>query len=246
MPSYAVSEPPCRVSIVDTLQRTATRSSSNFFSRELERAYRSGVSSQFHTNRNYVYAWIESLDQLLNVGENWNSYGAPPPAENAVRNSKKVLGSLAGSGIVPDAVKASAEGGVAIVFSGVGRNRAIIESLNNDEQYALLYDLDGRSRTIDWPTEGSDQLVLEMLESHLREEHCLPLSADQVDTGLQFESSQSFFTGGSPRTALILWASYFPSELNTFSFDKDLDSAPSVLRSARSASPVDALAIDCA
>jgi hypothetical protein len=153
---------------VDTLQRTATRSSSTFFSRELERAYRSRVSSQFHTNRNYVYAWIESLDRLLNVGENWNSYGAPSPAENAIRNSKRVLSSLAGSGIAPDSVNASAEGGVAIIFSGFGRNRAIIESLNNDEQYVLLYDLDGRSRTIDWPTEGSDQLVTKVLENHLR------------------------------------------------------------------------------
>jgi hypothetical protein len=153
---------------MDTLKRTASQSSTTFFRREEERAYRSRRSSQFHTNRIYVSAWIESIDDLLGLHENWNSYGAPPPEVNAVRGAKEILSAIAGCAIVPDNVRASAEGGVAIIFSGVGKNRAIVESLNNGEQYALLYDLDGRNRTIDWPSGGNERLVIEELESHLR------------------------------------------------------------------------------
>jgi hypothetical protein len=168
MPSYAATVPQSRISIVDTLKRIASQSSTVFFSREVERAYRSRLSSQFHTNRVYLYAWIESIDRLLSVPDNWNSYGAPPPSEMAIAATKKILTSLSGWAIVPENVRASAEGGVAIIFSGVGKNRAIIESLNNDEQYVLLYDIDGRSRTLEWSSDESERTVIEALEDHLR------------------------------------------------------------------------------
>jgi hypothetical protein len=72
----------------------------------------------------------------------------------------------------------------------------------------------------------------------------LPLRADEVDAGLQFESSELLYRRVSKNGVNSL-GELLPSELNTFSFDKDLDSAPSVLRSAFS-KPVDALALDCA
>ena len=168
MPSYAATVPQSRISIVDTLKRAASQSSTVLFSREVERGYRSRLSSQFHTNRVYLYAWIESIDRLLSVPDNWNSYGAPLPSEMAIAATKKILTSLSGWAIVPENVRASAEGGAAIIFSGVGKNRAIIESLNNGEQYVLLYDIDGRSRTIEWSSDESERTVIETLEDHLR------------------------------------------------------------------------------
>jgi hypothetical protein len=168
MPSYAATVPPPRISIIDTLKRTASQSSTIFFNREVERAYRSRLSSQFHTNRVYLYAWIESIDRLLSLPNNWNSYGAPPPSEVAIAATKKILTSLSGWAIVPENVRASAEGGIAIIFSGVGKNRAIIESLNNGEQYVLLYDIDGGNRTLEWSFDGSERTVIETLEDHLR------------------------------------------------------------------------------
>jgi hypothetical protein len=168
MPSYSATAQQSRRSIVDTLKRAASQSSKVSYDREAERGLRSRLSSQFHTKRVYLYAWIESIDSLLSVPNNWNSYGAPPPSETAIAATKKVLTSLSGWAIVPENVRASAEGGTAIIFSGIGKNRAIIESLNNGEQYVLLYDIDGRSRTIEWPSGESERAVIEALEDHLR------------------------------------------------------------------------------
>src|ERR1039458_4436318 len=168
MPSYAATVPQPRMSIVDILKRAASQSSTVLFHREVERGLRSRLSSQFHTNRVYLYDWIESIDRLLSVPDNWNSYGAPLPSEMAIAATKKILTSLSGWAIVPENVRASAEGGAAIIFSGVGKNRAIIESLNNGEQYVLLYDIDGRSRTIEWSSDESERTVIEALEDHLR------------------------------------------------------------------------------
>lgn len=168
MPSYAVSLPQQRMSIVDTLTRTATQGSKVVIEREIERAYRSRSISQFHTNRVRMYQWIEALESIREIADDWNSYGSPAPSESAVADARQILGYLADSALAPDTLKASAEGGIAIIFTGAGRNRAIVETLNNHEQYALLYDLDGRSRTIDWSTGTDSNFVIGELKRHLR------------------------------------------------------------------------------
>jgi hypothetical protein len=167
MPSYAVSAPQQRVSLTDTLRRTATPGSNNFYMREAERAYRSRAVSQFHTNRIYVYDLINGLDHLESVGTNWNSYGSPAPSADSISVAKQMLAAFAGDALSPDDVRPSAEGGVAIIFSGSGRNRAIVESLNNDEQFILLYDLDGDSRTVDW-TQRDEKSLIAVLRDHLQ------------------------------------------------------------------------------
>ena len=167
MPSYAVSAPHQRVSLTDTLRRTATPGFTNVYLREAERDHRSRSLSQFHTNRNYVYELISGLDHLESVGTNWNSYGSPAPSAHSISAAKQMLEAFAGDALSPDDVRPSAEGGVAIIFSGYGRNRAIIESLNNDEQFILLYDLDGNSRTVDWTQRGEKSLIA-VLRDHLQ------------------------------------------------------------------------------
>lgn len=177
MPSYPAKAPQIpqpRISIADTLSRTAHQSETNVFDREIERAYRSRYTSQYHTNRTRVYDLMRTLTGLKSLPENWNSYGAPVPSQIAIDRAREILDHLAAAAIAPDNVKASAEGGVALVFSGAGRNRAIVESLNDGDRYLLLYDLDGNNSTINWPSGTDTDEFVTKLRDHLRG---LPLAA---------------------------------------------------------------------
>jgi len=178
MPSYCPPAEKQRISLVDTLERTASSSSSKFFEREAEReaerAFRSRATSQYHTSRIRNYGWIRSLKSLEALTNNWNTYGSPAPNAQAIEMASSVLDLLAISGVSPEAVNASAEGGVAIIFTGANRNRAIIESLNNSELYILLYDLDGHSRTVDLPIPLSNNFSASELLLHLEG---IPLAA---------------------------------------------------------------------
>jgi hypothetical protein len=171
MPSYAARAtiiPQPRISVADILSRMASQSTSKLFDREIERAYRSRYTSQYHTNRTRIYDWINVLSKVTSLKDNWNSYGSPAPSTVAVSGAKEILEYLADAVIAPDNLKASAEGGVAIILSGAGKNRAIIESLNNGERYMLLYDLDGGNETFDWPAGSSAVESIRKLKDHLR------------------------------------------------------------------------------
>lgn len=103
----------------------------------------------------------------MSLQSNWNSYGSAAPSPESIIAAKHMLESLAGEALTPDNVRPSAEGGVAIIFSGAGKNRAIVESLNDNEQFIMLYDLDGSSRTIDWAQNDETEL-LSILRNHLQ------------------------------------------------------------------------------
>jgi len=167
MPSYCPPPEQRRISLVDSLERTATPGSTEIFEREAETAIRSRLASRFHTSRIRNYKLINSLWNLLKIEPNWNSYGTPPPNIESVARATRILDVLANSGLSPEKVSASAEGGVAIIFTGVNRNRAIIESLNNNEFFLLLYDLEGRSKTIELADYGAERVIHSNLLSHL-------------------------------------------------------------------------------
>ena len=79
----------------------------------------------------------------------------------------RVLASLREATLIPERVLPSAEGGVAFVFSSTGENRAVIESLNDGEDFILLYDLQGNSKTIEWTGDISKDL-LGTVRKHLK------------------------------------------------------------------------------
>jgi len=170
MPSLAVPPPEHRDPIFDTLDRTLSDDvHRGIFAREVERITRSQTTSQLLTNAGTVNAWIASLPKLTEFPANWNGEGSPAPNSVAVDGASEFLRSIRFSSAMPEKVHPSAEGGVAIVFVGAGKNRAIVESLNNQERYLLLYDLDGGAVTIDWPsTIEAQRLVIAQLESHLQ------------------------------------------------------------------------------
>jgi hypothetical protein len=75
------------------------------------------------------------------------------------------------------------------------------------------------------------------------EDRRLPLRADEIDLTKPFDATELLYRrvskgGVNPAGELL------PSELDTFSFDKSIDSAPSVLRSAF-CGPTDVLAVEC-
>lgn len=71
----------------------------------------------------------------------------------------------------------------------------------------------------------------------------MPLRADQIDVECPFEATELLYRRVS-KDGLNSASELLPSELSTFSFNKNIDSAPSVLRSAF-CEPTDALALEC-
>ena len=168
MPSFAIPLREPRVSVIDTLERTSATSNQRTFWGEATKLRRSRQTSQFLIRRRQLEGWIAALPKLTQIPKDWNSYGAPPPSPESVSAAAAILTQINSLAMLPESIRASAEGGVAIVFTGVGRNRAIIEALNSGEEFVLIYDLEGNNKTIDWPIEvGMQKHVLENLRRHL-------------------------------------------------------------------------------
>jgi hypothetical protein len=129
------------------------------------------LKSSYLRRQNVFDVLAEVVEQLVETPENWNSYDSPAPSALAVSNARPVLQALRTKLLQPERVVPSAEGGVAFTFISETPSRAIIESLNDGETFALLYDLNGNSRTIEWPTNDEAQLALVAdLITHLRSE----------------------------------------------------------------------------
>ena len=72
----------------------------------------------------------------------------------------------------------------------------------------------------------------------------MPLRRDEVDTERPFEPAELLYRRVSP-DGVNGNGEFLPSELNTISFNNEIDSAPSVLRSQFS-EPKDVIATECA
>jgi len=153
----------------ETTERLSATSSRTALRRISENTTRSYQGSRFLTAQNVFESLGSKLQELTDVPDNWNSYESPAPNAKAVSNAKPILQTLRSILLEPERIVPSAEGGVAFTFISQTSNRAIIESLNNGERYILLYDLNGSSKTIDWPFEIEDgRALVEKLASHLR------------------------------------------------------------------------------
>jgi hypothetical protein len=154
----------------DAFERTSTRISRSALERTSEQTARSFVNSRFLTFYGVFKSLNRNLEQLIDTQTTWNSYGSPIPNEVAIHNARSVLNALSTKLMFPERTVPSAEGGVAFTFVSPTRSRAVIESLNDGECYVLLYDLDGNSRTIEWPINDIEQGInlVEKMNSHLR------------------------------------------------------------------------------
>ena len=143
---------------------------SEYFVRDYE-AVRVVDSSSRLASNNYESAnrWIAALPSLLNASEAWDYEEFPAPNLSAVEGAQDMLRAMRFNTVFPEAIKPSAEGGIRVCVCRACRNRAIVESLNDNERYALLYNLDGKTLTIEWPALDSQRQrhLLARLESSL-------------------------------------------------------------------------------
>jgi hypothetical protein len=134
-----------------------------------EQRFRSTVESQYMTRSRIMEGLYESLRMLGLVPDDWNSYGSPRPSTKAIAVAERMLDALRNEVFLPRLVLPSAEGGVALTFLSNTENRAVIESLNNDEAFVLLYDRRGNSETLDWSDSGLEQAqLLARMKAHLQ------------------------------------------------------------------------------
>ncbi len=88
------------------------------------------------------------LDRISNMEPDWDSYGAEPPSDNAIRATRETLKELAGDLLLPSAIVPSAEGGVSIYFMS-GNRTAYIETYNQGSQALVMYDQQGNTEVLE-------------------------------------------------------------------------------------------------
>ena len=164
MISYAVDQPLPQIAVRDTFERTASDDL-----KKLTSAWESDSSvSQIWSIQVRFQELAKELFALSYLSDGWNSYESPAPSESSIQRAFKTLTLLRSENLMPKRVLPSAEAGVAFVYTSPSKNRAVIENLNDEEAYLLLYDLDGNSKTLDWPeTKEEISQVLHVLQEHL-------------------------------------------------------------------------------
>jgi hypothetical protein len=167
MPSYA--PPQNLATIADANERTSGRTASEELQIVDETRFWSTAESQYLTRSRIVEGLYDSLRMLEFVSNDWNSYGSPRPSTKAISVAGRMLNALRDEVFLPKRVLPSAEGGVALTFLSDTENRAVIESLNNNETFVLLYDRQGNSETLDWSDSGPEQIqLLARMKAHLQ------------------------------------------------------------------------------
>lgn len=168
MPSVA---PPQEVRAVSSCSIPApSLTRSEYFVHEFRQLDKPDISSRWLQNFADANHWADALPGLLKPSAEWDYTEYPAPNETAVLGAQDLLRAMRFETLLPEAVMPSADGGVAFVYVGVGKNRAVIESMNSGERYMLLYETDGDSRTIDWPAADytTQRQVLSQFTSYLR------------------------------------------------------------------------------
>ena len=108
---------------------------SNMFSQRLSQ-------STFLTIKYGLINVEQELDNVSELQQGWDSYGAEPPGAAAIDAARTILRQLAGALICPSAIVPSAEGGVSIYFIKDDRT-AYIENYNDGAQALVMYDRSG-------------------------------------------------------------------------------------------------------
>lgn len=102
--------------------------------------------------------YLSEINKLRSLQEGWDSYDSPVPREFTYPITEEIVKYAISLNFSPLAIKASADGGIALIYIGEGIKRAFIEILNTHEIYTVLYDIEGNSFTIEWPKDYHTQL----------------------------------------------------------------------------------------
>ena len=168
MLSFAVPDA-IQVTVADSFEVSSSRDIRAFEDGFRQTIDLSTGQSEFLTMYDVFKRQSKVLSQLSSVPDDWNGYGSPAPSDEAIVVARKILNILWTERLVPRRVLPSADGGVALLFSSSNENRAVIETLNINEAFILVYDRSGNSRTLDWPESPKIQHELLLrLKDHLK------------------------------------------------------------------------------
>ena len=104
---------------------------------------------------------FERLEQLASLGDDWNSYGAPTPNQEATAFARAVLDVALENAFFPEDIAPSVEGGVLICFRAAERY-ADIECFNDGAVLAMTSEppLDPRA----WPVRNDRRGIQNAVE----------------------------------------------------------------------------------
>jgi hypothetical protein len=145
IPVWHVDQPVNLIEANETVREDASGLSSeevrHYYMSLIQEVRDSTEESQFWHDERLFGLQIETLEKMSNLAENWDSYGAPIPAQQTINCARLAIEKLRIGQLVPEIVSPSAEGGVSIYFSR-GRQKAFIEFLNEGDVLLARYGKD--------------------------------------------------------------------------------------------------------
>lgn len=158
--------------ITERTVRNVRRTASNFYQaldNQSASQYPNTGNSETILHQKRVEQLRDALRELDLIEDGWDSYDAPRPSSLALTMAWQVFATLREEALLPDRILPSAEGGVAFIFSSLGDRRATIENLNNGEDFLLLYDTQGSTKTLEWNWRyGVPENEVRALREHLK------------------------------------------------------------------------------
>ncbi len=70
----------------------------------------------YSAEASHASTFAYEIDRLSLIGENWDGYGAEPPKETARQSAAKAVAKAKSTGLFPNRILASPDGGVVLVF----------------------------------------------------------------------------------------------------------------------------------
>ena len=104
----------------------------------------------------------ERVAALADLTDDWNSYGAPPPNQEALASARAVLESAREKALLPNEIVPSVEGGVVITFHIADRH-ADIEVFNDGSVLAMTSEPPHEPYV--WPIRSESNDIQEALEN---------------------------------------------------------------------------------
>jgi hypothetical protein len=111
--------------------------------------------------------WNKKLEQLRNLGNDWNGYATPAPSDAAIVTAKAFLSAFLGTDFEPSRLAPSVSGGVGITHKNRSR-RVYVEFFNDGDVCVLFSDgeSDPRSRRVK-PAYGKFEGLIDEIREYL-------------------------------------------------------------------------------
>ncbi len=149
-------------------QETLKQATLSLSSGAARRTYADLLHLSFSSDEASFILLGERLTELASILEDWDSYGAPPPAPEAIASARRTIEKLRFNELLPEMVAPSAEGGISIYFS-LGKKKAFIEFSNEGDVLLARYGKDDEPnvKVLRNGLQDLDDQALQEIRSHL-------------------------------------------------------------------------------